>query len=221
MVKNSNGGNKAKGMARKFAGPIPTNTTLRLSENEFEVYAQVIKLFGNNMCNVLCQDGIVRMCHIRGKFRGRNKKSNLLVINSWILVGLREYERKSMETNESIKNCDLEEIYSEDQKERLKSADPSVRWKLFIANDNKIAKMSTIESASSAFTDPRKKHDPNSNKIVKQDFEMPDIYGEEEEDNGDFAFVDDETYHLQHNITTSKSNIKMKDNEETIDIDDI
>ena len=35
----------------------------------FKVYGKVIKLLGNCRLYVLCEDGITRLCHIRGKLK--------------------------------------------------------------------------------------------------------------------------------------------------------
>ena len=103
MVKNTQGGSKHKGMARKLVN-APISAKPRLSECDDECYAVVTKMLGNGMCHVdlSYQTNIVRdtVCHIRGKFRGRNKKNNLVQTNNFILVGLRTWENP-------IKNCDL------------------------------------------------------------------------------------------------------------------
>ena len=44
MVKNTTGGSKTKGQARKFVTAAPKNI-LRISQDELEVYAQVTKIF--------------------------------------------------------------------------------------------------------------------------------------------------------------------------------
>ena len=69
MVKNTAGGNKAKGFARKGANN-DKDRPLRVSENINEMYAIVENYYGNSMCDVMCMDGEVRMLHIRGKFKG-------------------------------------------------------------------------------------------------------------------------------------------------------
>ena len=86
MVKNA-GGNKTKGQARKFASGGAKNDKLRISEDECEVYAMVEKMLGNGMCHVLCHDGLTRLCHIRGKFRGRGKRDNTVENGACYLSG--------------------------------------------------------------------------------------------------------------------------------------
>jgi translation initiation factor 1A len=133
MVKNTTGGSKTKGQARKFA-TAPKSTSLRLSDNELELYAIVTKIMGNGMCNVLCIDNINRLCHIRGKFRGRGKKDNFVGPGSWILIGLREWELDKTH-DKKLQNCDLLEVYDESDKSRLKSIVNDVNWSLFTIND--------------------------------------------------------------------------------------
>jgi len=128
MVKNTTGGSKAKGQARKFVSGSKNAKALRVSTDESEVYAQVTKYLGNGMCDVICCDGISRLCHIRGKFRGRGKKDNLVTNGSWLLVGLREWATEKKEKKDS---CDLLEVYSEADKENLKNI-KTVDWAIFM-----------------------------------------------------------------------------------------
>jgi translation initiation factor 1A len=138
MVKNA-GGNKTKGQARKFASSGPKADVLRISEDKCEVYGMVEKILGNGMCHVLCIDNTMRLCHIRGKFRGRGKRDNTLETGTWTLVGLREWEQNKTENTKSsdkLENCDLLEVYSNLDKERLKSTVKNVKWRLFSKNDD-------------------------------------------------------------------------------------
>lgn len=130
MVKNF-GGKKTKGMARKNL-TVKVNNVLRVSTNEFEKYSQVTKLLGNGMCHVLCDDNVSRLCHIRGKFRGRGKRDNFVIIGSLLLVGIREYE--SGGNKMKLQNCDLLEVYSDQDKEKLKQTVTNVNWRLLSTN---------------------------------------------------------------------------------------
>ena len=131
MVKNVNGGSKAKGQARKFAGSSKSSRALRVSTDESELYAQVTAYLGNGMCHVLCDDGITRLCHIRGKFRGRGKRDNLVANGSWLLVGLREW---ATESKTKMQDCDLLEVYGESDKESLRDI-KTINWSIFVLND--------------------------------------------------------------------------------------
>jgi initiation factor 1A len=101
MVKNTTGGSKTKGQARKLVSfdSKASNKMLRISTDIYEVYAQVTKNLGNGMCHVLCADTKTRLCHIRGKFRGRGKRDNLVGLGSWLLVGIREWEKDKDDTD--------------------------------------------------------------------------------------------------------------------------
>jgi translation initiation factor IF-1 len=106
MVRNTNGGSKTKSCARKSIQP--TASVVDYSpKDDLEKIAVVSKLYGNGMCQVLTTDSpqLDLMCHIRGKFRGRSKKHNMLSVNSRIVIGLREWENP-------YKNADLISVLS-------------------------------------------------------------------------------------------------------------
>jgi initiation factor 1A len=137
MVKNA-GGNKTKGQARKFVNDNndkKDSKKLRESEDPLEIYAQVEKVLGNGMYNVVCIDGKTRLCHSAGKFRGRNKKDNFVKLGTWLLIGLREYECGST-NNKKLQNCDLLEVYNDFETEKLKTT-VNQDWSVFIKNDEK------------------------------------------------------------------------------------
>ena len=103
MVKNTQGGSKHKSQARKaqFVKHVDVEPS-----GPHEKYAKVTKMYGNGMCQVETQDDKVSLlCHIRGKFRGKNKKHNSIVVNSIVIIGLREWES-------TLKNCDLISVIS-------------------------------------------------------------------------------------------------------------
>ena len=153
MVKNTTGGSKTKGQARKLVSfdSKSANKMLRLSTDIYEVYAQVTKNLGNGMCHVLCADTKTRLCHIRGKFRGRGKRDNMVGLGSWILVGLREWE-VGKDDSTKLENCDLLEVYSDYDKEKLKTTVTTINWSSFISNDNKNSKVED-DSNNIEFTD--------------------------------------------------------------------
>ena len=128
MVRNEGGGNKMKHLARKHVNGSSqqANKFLRVSLCKDEVYAYILRLLGNSMCMVKCVDGYERLCHIRGKFTGRSKRENALSQGTWVLVGLRqwdaekEFASKISKTSKNIQKCDLLEIYSSSERERLR-----------------------------------------------------------------------------------------------------
>lgn len=108
MVKNTTGGNKHKSMARKDISNQSSSNYV--PKNDSEHYAQVTKILGNGMfyVQIVMHDlSIIKdvLCHIRGKFRGKNKRHNTVSISSFVVVGLRDWES-------TLKNCDLIAIIS-------------------------------------------------------------------------------------------------------------
>ena len=129
MVRNEGGGNKMKHLARKHVNGSSSqqgNKFLRVSQCKEEIYAYIMRLLGNSMCMVKCVDGYERLCHIRGKFTGRSKRENALSQGTWVLVGLRqwdsekEFASKASKTEKNIQKCDLLEIYSSSEREKLR-----------------------------------------------------------------------------------------------------
>ncbi len=101
MVKNSKGGYH-KANARKDS--LISSQKTRLVSHPSERYAKVTKLFGGNRCSVISSDGDSLSCVIRGKFSGKFKHSNLLSIDSFILVGIHDWA-----SDKSF--CDLLHVY--------------------------------------------------------------------------------------------------------------
>ena len=128
MVKNIKGGSGHKKFARKFTTGAKSNNKLRISEDEGEIYAIVMKMLGNGMFHCFCIDGEIRLGHIRGKFSGRGKRDNMVETGKWLLIGLREWDitsdkssaMKATDKKAKMQQCDLLEVYSASDKERLK-----------------------------------------------------------------------------------------------------
>jgi hypothetical protein len=136
MVKNSTGGNKSKGFARKNL--VKRDTALRVAKEEGEIYAQAVKIMGGSIASVIDIEGNPLRAHIRGKFRGRGKRDNFIAAGTWLLVGLHSWEADSSTAKSGeIRNCDILEVYSDSDKNRLKTSVTSVDWSRFIANDTK------------------------------------------------------------------------------------
>ena len=85
-------------------------------DTDNELYAAVLKMQGGGMCAVRSQNGDELACVIRQKFRGRDKKGNMLTAGTWVLVGLRDWERVS---EGKRAKCDLLEVYNAHEKELL------------------------------------------------------------------------------------------------------
>ena len=134
MVKNNTGGNKSKGFARKNL--VKRDTMLRVSHDKCELYAQAVKVMGGNIASATDIDGNPLRVHIRGKFRGRGKRDNFISAGTWLLVGLHDWQTDKAKPSD-VRDCDLLEVYSETDKNRLKNSVTSVNWTKFVANDTK------------------------------------------------------------------------------------
>jgi translation initiation factor IF-1 len=107
-------------MARKNEIQTYSSKT-RLSHEEDEVYAIVTKALGNCMFHVKTITGIDKLLlHIRGKFSGRNKRQNFISCGTFVLIGLRDYEKPN------YKECDLLEIYGDQDVKKLMTL-PSIQ----------------------------------------------------------------------------------------------
>lgn len=107
--RNTTGGSAHKGLARKFINSNQrSNDVLASPQNPGEHFAIVSKMLGDGKCrvNVSLDDGniVELLCHIRGKFRGRNKKHNIVSLSSILIVGIRDWES-------NLSNCDLIHIF--------------------------------------------------------------------------------------------------------------
>lgn len=134
MVKNIAGGNKAKGFARKNI--VKRDTGLRVACEDGEIYAQAVKVMGGRIVSVIDIDGNPLRGHIRGKFRGRGKRDNFISPNTWLLVGLHEWNAEKNK-NDGVRDCDVLEVYNDNDKIRLKNSVTNVNWDKFVANDSK------------------------------------------------------------------------------------
>ena len=117
MVRNTKGGRNHKKMSSRGTRAPPRSKKLRLPEQEGEILAVVLKLFGHGMVEVMCNDGVVRLCVIRKKFRGRNKRDNEIRMSSLLLVGIRAFEVVAVGKKHKT---DLIYVYSDNDKMRLK-----------------------------------------------------------------------------------------------------
>ena len=117
MVKNTTGGTGTKSLARKHLSSGHSNE-LRLPASPLEVIACVTKALGNGMLQVTTNNNTVLIAHIRNKFRGKQKRHNMINTFSVVLIGLREWEKP-------YKNCDILTVYDSNQVDQLKNI-PSI-----------------------------------------------------------------------------------------------
>jgi hypothetical protein len=128
MVKNTNGGNKSKGLARKHNNNNQERS-LRLSSCDLEVYGVVTKILGNGMFYVDTDEHKQLIGHIRNKFRGRSKRDNSIALASIVLIGFRDWEFPN------FKNCDLLEVYDHNEINALNKI-IDLNWHHFEHYDN-------------------------------------------------------------------------------------
>ena len=115
MVKNA-GGNKSKRVARKNVSYSGGTQDVRKAADASEMYAAVSKIYSSQRCSVMGADGNTYQCTIRGKFLKNKRSSEGLVNGAWVLIGFYDWEVRS----DGSKKCDLLEIYSNLEKDKLK-----------------------------------------------------------------------------------------------------
>ncbi len=113
---NKFGGRNHKKMASKYAKQNPKEA-LRLSKCDQEMYGRIIKMNGDN-ADVMCSDKVTRLLQIRKKFKGRNKRDNIIATDALVLVGMRDWEVRSEKKKPVV---DLLYVYSPNQYENLKN----------------------------------------------------------------------------------------------------
>lgn len=112
---NKFGGRNHKKMASKYAKQNQKEA-LRLSKCDEEMYGRIIKMNGDN-ADVMCADKVTRLLQIRKKFKGRNKRDNIIATDALVLVGIRSWEVRSEKKKPVV---DLLYVYSPNQYESLK-----------------------------------------------------------------------------------------------------
>tara|TARA_A100001015_G_C15044630_1_gene742639 strand:- start:2358 stop:2918 length:561 start_codon:yes stop_codon:yes gene_type:complete len=137
MVKNKVGGNKAKKYGRKHILGDNQAVKVRFTKEEGEMYAIVIKHYGQGRMDVLCEDDKIRSCVIRKKFRGRHRHNNKAVVGYFVMVGLRDWETVS----KNKECCDLLETYDDQEKDRLIQRQPNIPFNNMIKRCNDLCGM--------------------------------------------------------------------------------
>lgn len=188
MGKNTHGGAGHKKFARKHnSSGSSSNSHIRTSQDPNEIYAIATKMLGNNMFHCHCIDNKVRLCHIRGRFGGRNKRDNIISAGTWILVGLREWDSSSKDAKK-LQQCDLLEIYSGSSKERLKELE-DCNWSILNAND-----LSKVDTKTAENEDDVKFITDRDEEIIRLNEEMKSNTSKKitmiEETNGDDEDID-------------------------------
>tara|TARA_B100001063_G_scaffold46185_1_gene40032 strand:- start:20818 stop:21357 length:540 start_codon:yes stop_codon:yes gene_type:complete len=120
MVKNKKGGSKHKKGARKHLANNNVTRKLRKAKEEGEIYARVIAVSGGGHAKILCADKKERTLVIRGKFRGRNKRNNMIKLDSIVLAGLRSVSMGEVVMKKKKEKADLIYVYDQYDMDELK-----------------------------------------------------------------------------------------------------
>ena len=171
MVKNT-GGTKTKGMARKHLKPNGGGGgALRIPENELEQVVIVTKMLGNGMCEVYNNDNQRFIAHIRNKFKGRHRRSNDINVNTYIFIGLRDWEKP-------FKNCDVIFVYDHSQFNQLYS-NPSIHMQNISARDT-----------TNSFNTNNYNNDNNNNDILFDNFQNNNSNNYNHYDNDNITMIE-------------------------------
>jgi len=221
MVKNITGGNKSKKQARSSFAPQQTQHVRKATEED-EIYAVVTKIFGGSNCQVMCNDGISRSCVIRNKFKTFGKRDNIISIGVWILVGIRTWEVRP----NGVQKCDLLEVYSQTEKDKLQQVE-SCSFKVLTSavDTNKDDKNSELIFSNNVDTyNDNDNNDMPTTKLYRSD--------DEEHDNKNNKIKEKETPTKPKSLkdimaTNTNTNNKsydtdwLKEEEQQINVDDI
>jgi hypothetical protein len=117
MVQNKKGGSGGKKVARKnVGGGNASSQDVRRITDPGEMYAVVSKIYSNRRCDVIGTDGNTYNCNVRGKFLKGRRGNASMAVGVWLMVGFYEWEVRS----DGSKNCDLLEIYTAVEKDKLR-----------------------------------------------------------------------------------------------------
>ena len=213
MVKNTIGGNKGKKHGRKYLNESNTIFKTRYSSDPDEVYGCCSKMLGNGMCEVRCIDSIERLCIIRKKFKGRGKRDNIITIGTWVLVGVRTFEKL---LNGKKQRCDLLEVYNTENQKKIKQKEIQYQDKWYILDsilDNKFNSNNNKNDENFTFED-NNNFDYESQKFIVSESEEED----DSDENKDWLHSEEDNEDSQQN--THRINLLNQEKEE-ITIDDI
>lgn len=226
MVKNNTGGNKSKKQGRKYAAPSEMSgeqQKVRRAVEVGEMYAAITKIFGGTSCKIICIDGVTRDCIIRRKFNSAGgKRQNMLSIGTWVLVGLRDWEVRA----NGDQKCDLLEVYSASEKDRLKQIENNFNFKLLnIASD-----VSTSNNRGATIAEQSTKYEENcdivsfTNSGLEEDLSLPIIKKEETNSSASASSSEETSSGSEDEVVVPSYNTAEKNkkhNDWMVDVDDI
>ena len=192
MVKNLTGGNKGKQFARKGTNQGGISDVLRRVEGINEMYGVVTKIHSARRCEIVGTDSKTYICNIRKKFVKGRKTDTKIPVGVWVIVGFYEWEVRS----DGSKTCEILEVYSAIERERLKQLD-SVRVAAILhvgENDvNANIKFSSVGSANDTKRTPNvKKNTPNEDDEDEDEDECDDVDSMVQPEYNDLSDDDDD-----------------------------
>lgn len=191
---------------------------LRTTENEGEMYATVLKLFGNGMCNVKCIDGKIRICIIRKKFRGRSKRENQVSSGTMVMVGLRTWEKPDKNGREK---CDLLEVYSSSDVRKLKQKSSenfeNIDIDSIYENNNYDFEFDTNEYNDN--DDSSENSNSNSDSMIQPN--RYDVPISDDEDDDEIYEYDENCYIINNSNNNNNNYTNSNEQDDNINIDDI
>ena len=156
------------------------------------------------MCDVLME--LNGLCIIRKKFKGRGKRDNVISIGTWVLVGIRTFEKL---LNGKKQRCDLLEVYNTDDQNKLKQKELHFqdKWYLFDSIlDSKFTNNNNKNDETFTFEDN-----------INYDYENQKFIESECEDENEESLHNNEDNGQNIPIT----NLLKQEKEEAVDINDI
>ncbi len=100
-----------------------------------EVYAIAESLMGGPIVTGVDLANRPLRIHIRGKFRGRNKRNSSIGRGTWLLVGVRDW----VTTVDGRIDCDVLEVYTANETQRLRNVESHIHWAPFLHFDTSAA----------------------------------------------------------------------------------
>jgi translation initiation factor 1A len=123
MPPNLKGGKKYKKNSKKGADD---GSIIMIDRQPGQQVARVIKVLGNRNMSCYCNDNKIRVCHVRGKMRGRV----FVEQGDIVLISLREFEEGASTSHDDL-NGDILAKYPSETFSRLKKEE-GVNPKLFL-----------------------------------------------------------------------------------------
>ena len=187
MVRNFSGGHHKNQARKNVSGNTVKRLQLADNDEPDEIYGKVIANLGNRMFRVLCEDNVLRLGHIRGKFSGKGLFNNRITVGCLVLVGKRSWEPKRVIKIDAtgkmsnLNNCDLLVVYDHTDINTLISKVKGKRLINLLSNeeDNTTEDTDVLFSSSAMMVEENvvikeenvkvKKVELNENKIITLD----------------------------------------------------